>query len=147
MMTSFQASRNYIYVMYLRRFCLTLVGLLFTQTLSAQVDEAYFQNYKTAKKYYATANYTAAKAILEPLMNDEKDNDLSPYVWFYYALAAYHNEERDLAEDTLTVLAEEFSDWSQQEEVWYNVHYTQHNDHLRIKIPIREIITNLYQLA
>ncbi|MEL6606966.1 MAG: hypothetical protein AAFP88_01800 [Bacteroidota bacterium] len=105
--------------MYLRRLFFVLVGLLFTEPLSANISEEYFQNYKIAKKYYAAANYTATKAILEPLMNDEEENELSPYIRFYYALAAYHSEERALAEHTFMMLMEDFPAWTQQEEVWY----------------------------
>lgn len=103
--------------MYLRRLCLTIVGLLLTHPLSAQADKELFQRYRTAKNYYTASDYTAAKAVLEPLMNEE--NDLAPYVLFYYALAAYHNEEPALAEHTFTRLMEDFPAWEQREEVWY----------------------------
>ncbi|MEM9417280.1 MAG: hypothetical protein AAF963_02915 [Bacteroidota bacterium] len=106
-------------MMYLRRLFLILIGLLLTPTVSAHINKAALQRYKAAKKHYAASNYTAAQAVLAPLMKEEEKNDLSPYVLFYYALAAYHNEEPALAERTFTTLVEEFPAWEQQEEVWY----------------------------
>ena len=105
--------------MRLHRPCFTLACLLLTHTLSARVDKALLKSYKAAKKHYAATDYAAAKAALEPLMNVEAKNAITPYALFYYALSAYHNEEPALAERTFTTLAEAFPDWEQQEEVRY----------------------------
>ncbi|MEL7062996.1 MAG: ABC transporter substrate-binding protein [Bacteroidota bacterium] len=87
--------------------------------MSAHTDKALLRRYKAAKKYYTTANYEAAKAILAPLTDLAQKNDITPYALFYYALSAYHNEEAALAENILMTLAAEFPGWEQQDEVWY----------------------------
>lgn len=103
----------------LPRLCLTLACLLLTHTSSARVEKELLKSYKAAKKYYAASNYAAAKAALEPLMDVEEKNDLTPYALFYYALSAYYHQEATLAESTFTTLVEEFPDWEQHDEVWY----------------------------
>ena len=112
-------AKNHAHVIYLQRFCLTLIGLLIAPTLSAHSDKASFQRYKAAKSCYAAADYATAREMLEPLIHAEERDDLTPYVLFYYALAAYHDQEPALAARTWKMLLQEFPDWKQQEEVWY----------------------------
>ena len=106
-------------MIHLPRLCLPLACLLLTYTSSARVEKEHLKSYKAAKKYYAASNYAAAKAALEPLMDVEAKNDLTPYALFYYALSAYYHQEATLAERTFTTLVEEFPDWEQYDEVWY----------------------------
>jgi hypothetical protein len=100
-------------------FYFTLVCLLLVHTAWARMDRELLKAYKVAKKYYAASDYTAAKAALAPLVKVEKKDDLTPYALFYYALSAYYNKELALAEDTFTTIVEEYTDWEQQDEVWY----------------------------
>ncbi|MHA7877578.1 MAG: ABC transporter substrate-binding protein [Bacteroidota bacterium] len=105
--------------MRLPRFCITLACLLVTHALLAHVDRELLQQYKAAKRYYAAADYEAAKAALAPWINADSRHAITPYVLFYYALSAYHNEEPTLAERTFEMIIEAFPDWEQKDEVWY----------------------------
>ena len=98
---------------------LMLVFLLCAQTSWGYAPKGLAKAYKKAKKHYAMLEYEVAMSILAPLIDSPERCSLSPYMLFYYALAAYHNGEVDLAEATLTRLADEFPDWEQCCEVWY----------------------------
>jgi hypothetical protein len=85
----------------------------------ARVGGDFLKSYKEAKKHYFSSDYTAAKAILAPLIAAKEKNDITPYALFYYALSAYYNGEPDLAEATFITIVEEYPDWEQREELWY----------------------------
>ena len=93
--------------------------LLTTHTTSARPNRDLLKAYKKAKKYYADARYTAAQETLWPLITSAEQHELTPYALFYYALAAYRNQEPTLATATFRALATTCPDWEQREEVWY----------------------------
>jgi len=103
----------------LRRICFILSCLSLAHTPWAHIDQELSKRYKTAKKYYAAADYVAAKATLAPLIYAEGKNNITPYALFYYALSAYHNEEYALAESTFKIIVDAYPDWEQKDEVWY----------------------------
>ena len=104
-----------------QRFCLYLVFvfLLTAQAVSAKVDKKQFKVYKKAKKCYAMADYQGAQTLLAPLLAPEKASSLTAYAHFYYALAAYHQDDQALAAATFENLAQEFPTWDQRDEVLY----------------------------
>ena len=102
-----------------RRLSLILACLLLAHAVLARVNKDSLKIYKEAKKDYAASDYTAAKAVLTPLIAADEKNDITPYALFYYALSAYHHGELDLAESTFTTIVEEYPDWEQKDEVWY----------------------------
>lgn len=103
----------------LRRICFIFSCLSLAHTPLAPIDQELSKRYKAAKKYYAAADYAAAKATLAPLLHVESKSDITPYALFYYALSAYYNKEPILAENTFNMIVDAYPDWEQKDEVWY----------------------------
>ena len=101
------------------RFCLPLLLLLSMHMALAHTAQEQLKAYKKAKRYYAAADYKQAQTMLEPLIALEEKTAITPYALFYYALAAYHQEAPELAEDTFIRIIQAFPGWEQISEVWY----------------------------
>lgn len=76
-------------------------------------------SYQTAKGYYELAEYEKCQAILQPYLTPEVPTTLTPYMAFYYALAAYKNGTPDIAEEIFLQLLETHAEWEQSNEVLY----------------------------
>lgn len=95
------------------------MGLLCCPVALAHVDVTQLQDYKVGKRYYATSNYAAAKAVFDDLLHARNTGTLTPYILFYYAISAYHNQEIALAETTFKRLLAMYPHWVQEDEIWY----------------------------
>lgn len=103
--------KSYLYCIL---FLLSIVNTLFAQDRKQRLKE-----YKKAKKYYTASDYGSAKEAFKRLIDVEKEDALTPYALFYYGLAAYHNQEKRLAEMAFLQIDQLFQDWNQREEVLY----------------------------
>ncbi len=100
------------------RFFFASVCLLVTvYTVQAHTDDLWLVQYQKAQQHYQAARYTAAKETLLPLVNHP--HYLKSYALFYYALSAYHSEEKELAEATLASIVDQQCDWEKINEVYY----------------------------
>lgn len=108
------------------RRCFSIKWLLVPLALSlpvhishAHMSRGLLNTYKKAKKYYASGNYLQAQALFKNLIIIQEETDVTPYAYFYYALAAYHQSDIELAEDTFTKITKIFPTWRDIPEVWY----------------------------
>ena len=83
------------------------------------VPDELFDIYQTAKGYYKLAEYEKCQAILAPYLATESPTAITPYMGFYYALAAYKHGTPDIAETTFLQLLKTHADWEQSNEVLY----------------------------
>lgn len=95
-------------------FLLSIVNTLFAQDRRQRLKE-----YRKAKKYYTASEYGRAKEAFKELSDLERKDAFTPYALFYYGLAAYHSEEKRLAEKTFLQVNQTFQDWDRREEVLY----------------------------
>lgn len=105
--------------MNLRRLFLNITFLWLISAPLALANQQHVQRYKTARSAYFSKDYATSMEHLSMLMEEEIPSDITPYAFFYYALAAYHSDEKEIAIDTFTSLLSRFSDWDKIEEVWY----------------------------
>jgi hypothetical protein len=106
------------------RYCLSLTKLIllisFTPHLSANTaTDNLFNIYETAKANYELGDYEKCQDNLKPLLTAELSTSITPYVFFYYALAAYKNGMQEVAEQTFLQLLTENPDWDKKNEVLY----------------------------
>jgi len=73
--------------------------------------------YEAAKTVYKTEAYAEAKSLFDQLRKIE--HPLSPYIHFYYGLAAYHNGEKEIAHQTFLEIQAKFPAWNKQNEIHY----------------------------
>jgi hypothetical protein len=105
-----------LYPLYLYLF----FALLTPKLAIAEVADKYQSKaYKKGKKCYEAADYLGTQETLIPILESQYTTSLTPYAWFYYALAAYHQGDRHLAAEAFLKIYQGFSDWEQQDEVLY----------------------------
>lgn len=75
--------------------------------------------YEAAKKVYKAEAYAEAKSLFDGLRKIQHPPSLSPYIYFYYALAAYHNGEKAIAKQAFLEIQAKFPDWHKQNEIYY----------------------------
>ncbi|MGI2261899.1 hypothetical protein ACRRVA_01045 [Candidatus Cardinium hertigii] len=75
--------------------------------------------YEAAKKVYKIEAYAEAKSLFDKLRTIQHPPSLSPYIHFYYGLAAYHNGEKAIAHQTFLDIQAKFPDWNKQNEIHY----------------------------
>ncbi|MGI2298549.1 hypothetical protein ACRRVB_01960 [Candidatus Cardinium hertigii] len=75
--------------------------------------------YEAAKKVYKIEAYAEAKSLFDTLRKIEHPPSLSPYIHFYYGLAAYHNGEKAIAHQSFLEIQAKFPAWSKQNEIHY----------------------------
>ncbi|MGI2256989.1 hypothetical protein ACRRVD_00110 [Candidatus Cardinium hertigii] len=75
--------------------------------------------YETAKKVYKREAYAEAKSLFDKLRKIQHPPSLSPYIHFYYGLAAYHNGEKAIAHETFLEIQAKFPAWNKQNEIHY----------------------------
>ena len=82
-------------------------------------DNEYLLRYKKAVQLYADQKYFEAREILLPLTNKKYENTVSPFVHYYYALAAFKLNKFYDARTILKQLFERFPDWRKMEDATY----------------------------
>ncbi|UWW96876.1 MAG: hypothetical protein NMK33_05515 [Candidatus Cardinium sp.] len=87
--------------------------------MSDQHAQLLLAQYEAAKKVYKANNYAEAKSLFDGLRNMQHPPSLSPYIHFYYALAAYHNGEKATASAAFLEIQAQFPDWNKRNEVHY----------------------------
>ncbi|MGI2299927.1 hypothetical protein [Candidatus Cardinium hertigii] len=75
--------------------------------------------YEAAKKVYKREAYAEAKSLFAELIKIQHPPSLSPYIHFYYGLAAYHNGEKAIAHQMFLEMQEKFPAWNKQDEIHY----------------------------
>lgn len=75
--------------------------------------------YEAAKKVYKAKDYAEAKSLFNRLRKVHHPSSLSPYIHFYYALAAYHNGEKATARQAFLEIQAQFLDWNKRNEIHY----------------------------
>ena len=75
--------------------------------------------YEAAKKVYKANDYAQAKSLFDGLRKMQHPPSLSPYIHFYYALAAYHNRETATAREAFAQIQTQFPDWNKRNDIHY----------------------------
>jgi hypothetical protein len=95
---------------------------------SAEPTSQQLKVYKKAKKSYESANYMRCKALLESQLASPLLTSLTPYAWFYYALASYKEGSLSLAATNFKKIIQFYPHWPQKGEALYwlaQIHFEQ----------------------
>lgn len=86
---------------------------------SARSYAPLLEQYEQAKHMYKEGSYAEAKLLFDALKKLHHDTPLAPYIYFYYALAAYYNGEKELATQNFAWIHLQFPLWNKQNETLY----------------------------
>ena len=102
-------------------YCLLVILLLPTVLYAKSTYNKYLTTFNEGKIYYLAGNYTEAKNLLGEVIKGScpKIDSIIPYAQFYYALAAYHRQEKELSIATFSAIMTSSPTWSQLDEVYY----------------------------
>jgi hypothetical protein len=95
---------------------------------SAEPTSWQLKVYKKAKKSYESTSYTRCKVLLEPQLVSPFLTKLTPYAWFYYALASYKEGSLNQAATSFKKITQFCPYWPQKEEALYwlaQIHFEQ----------------------
>jgi hypothetical protein len=95
-----------------------LIGFLFIFS-AYTVEDAQLFLYQQAKENYERGDYIACQGLLESLLEPDHPTAVTPYAWFYYALAAYRQAMPEVATQTFTRLIQQYPTWHQCHEALY----------------------------
>jgi ABC-type branched-subunit amino acid transport system substrate-binding protein len=93
-----------------------LIGFLLLMVLPLYSQE-YQQEYLQGKEFLENGRYSLAMESLKPLVRTERQNPLSKYAMYYYAVAAYKDGFPPLAKDMFLQVQELYPNWQQIDEV------------------------------
>ena len=98
-----------------RKFVLAFSLLVFlAKSIYAQVD--YNKQYFNAKALFRDGKYNLAMESFKPLIPYDPKNNYSAYASFYYALAAYNQNYKAVAKNTLNQLKTTHPKWDKMDE-------------------------------
>ncbi|WP_339043801.1 hypothetical protein [Cardinium endosymbiont of Tipula unca] len=86
---------------------------------SAHSYRPLLEQYEYAKHIYKEGNYAEAKLLFNALKELCHGTSLAPYIYFYYALSAYYNGEKELASQNFSWIRLHFPLWNKQNETLY----------------------------
>lgn len=90
--------------------------VLITQFSFAQNEQA---TYLSAKQYFSTGRYDLAMELFKQLSNPSATHDFVKYALFYYGLAAYKNNNLELARSIWLQVEKKFPKWNKIEDVYF----------------------------
>jgi outer membrane protein assembly factor BamD (BamD/ComL family) len=96
---------------------LLLIGIILSTTLvKAQSSNSNQKMYRNGKEYFEAENYELAMQTFSPLTRPGNNNPFVEYASFFYALSAYHADQKELARNMLLQISQKFPNWQDVDE-------------------------------
>jgi len=92
-----------------------LIASLFNISTSTAQDSNHQRSYLNGKELFALGKYGLAMQAFKPLTNPYNENPYMAYASYYYAVAAYRNNEPNEARSMLLSLKKNFPEWPQMD--------------------------------
>jgi ABC-type branched-subunit amino acid transport system substrate-binding protein len=131
-MNNLQEPRHFNKVRHLAMVVLLIASyrLSIVNSLFAQAQVNYQQDYKNAKLLYQEGKYNLAMEGFKKIIPYDKTNPFSEYASFYYALAAYKQKYYSVSKDMLLQIKSLYPSWEKTEEInyWLALNYFETGD-------------------
>lgn len=113
-----------------RLFHVLILTILFLNA-SAQSEKSYKSDFENGKELLRLEKYGLAMQAFRPLTSSISGNPYQKVASYYYAVAAFHNNELPVAKNMFLQIASKYPDWENLEEVnlWLAHIYFQEGDY------------------
>lgn len=104
---------------------------LLAKQVEAQSSGSIQKSYRNGKELFNAEKYELAMQTFSPLTRPGSNNPFVEYASFFYALSAYHSDQKELAKNMLLQISQKYPNWEDVGEarLWLAKIYFEENDY------------------